>query len=216
MAPPRAFADLARSPYATSVDLLAALAGEFAPVDAGAVHSQLDNDARALFGLATLDPSPATRAQRVRDVMHDTLGYRSDARDDPRGVLLPSVLQRRRGHPLAIAAVAAALVERAGDHAIVCSSPRHWLVAIGDPGEMSVLDATFAPPPPSAPPQLRAHCAHQLAYGSLTALATCFATMRRHDEAQRASRLRLTLPLDGVLRATVQAQIDAYDENRRS
>lgn len=211
---PGGFVRLARSPTATGSELLIALAGEFAVVDAPVLQAQLDDDARALFGLPALEPD--LRGDHVLHVLRDVLGYRCDHDDDPRGVLLPEVVRGRAGHSLAIAAIAADLARRAGDQAIVCSSLTHWLVAIGQPGEASVMDGGLRAAPLLPPPGLRAQCAHQLAYSTLTALVDGYARRACHDIARRASALRLALPLDGVLRAGIEHDVQTRDRNRPS
>lgn len=56
---------------------------------------------------------------------------------------------------------------------------------------------------------MRACCSHELAFCVLTGLVQAFVRRAQHDAARHAARLRLGLPIDDRLRATVTREIDA-------
>ena len=111
----------------------------------------------------------------------------ADQGEDPELLRLDRVLDRRRGHPLVVAAVGAELLRRAGIAAAVCSSPTRWFVGIRDPHSTVLLDARLSAHDDPAPSRVRRHCPHEVAFCVLTGLAERFV---RRIAAARAPRAR--------------------------
>jgi hypothetical protein len=189
----RPFSELASGACPAYVDLLLALCAELGPVDGEGVRERLDDDSRALFGLAALEP--LARADRLAEVMDLELGLGAATDRGPRGLLVDRVLDDRRGHPALLAAIGTELALRAGVPAGVYASPRRWFVGIGLGDDLVVLDARLREGTVEPPTELRAACAHELAFCVLCGLGTAYAQQGRDDDARRAGRLRDALPV---------------------
>ena len=189
----RPFAALAAGACPAYADLLLALSAEFGAVDGDAVRDRLDDDSRALFGFGELPP--LARADRLAAVMDRRLGLAADADAGAAGLMFDEVVLRRRGHPAMLAAIGAELALRAGVPAGVYASPRRWFVGVGLGEELVVLDARLGGGSAEPPDEVRAACAHELAFCVLCGLGTAY-TQQGHDGAARhAGRLRLALPV---------------------
>ena len=202
------FSDLADGPCAGTDELLLSLAAEFWPIDAPDARARLDDEARRLFGVAAV--APADRAHRLGHVLEHELGLEPEQGPDPDLLRLDRLLHRRRGHPLAVAALGVELLRRAGAPAAVCSSPTRWFIGL-DGGERTVLlDARLRPAPGPQPDRVRRHCGHEVAFCILTGLAERFARAGRRSQARRALALRLVLPVDEAVRAALRRDLDAF------
>jgi hypothetical protein len=199
------FADRAACSTTSSIDLQLAIAGEFGPEDAVATHGLLDDFALALFGMAGSEPH--AQADRLMRLMARELHFAVHG-DDPEQLLLPRVVATRRGHPLMLAIVASELAQRAGIAVTVYSSPERWFVGFDAGDHVLLLDAALADSP-QAPTQVRAHCRHELAYWTLTAISRGFVGRGQLVHARRATRLKLALPIGDALRAEVGRELDA-------
>jgi regulator of sirC expression with transglutaminase-like and TPR domain len=202
------FTELADGPCAGSDELLLSLAAEFWPVDASEARARLDDQARALFGVARLDP--ADRAHRLGTVLEEELMITPQQGDDPDLLRLDRVLHQRRAHPLLVAAVGVELLRRAGVAAAVCSSPTRWFVGIGGADRTVLLDARLSRHADPCPDRVRRHCAHEIAFCVLTGLAERFARAGRRSPARLALALRLALPVDGAVRAALRRDLDGF------
>lgn len=189
----RPFAELAAGVCPPYVDILLALSAEFGAVDGDAIRDRLDDHSRALFGIRDL--SPLARADRLAVVMDRELRLSADSGAAADGLLLDRVLARRRGHPALLAAIGAELALRAGVPAGVYASPRRWFVGLGLGEELVVLDARLGDEGAEPPDELRAACAHELAFCVLCGLATAYTQGGRDGDARHAGRLRLALPV---------------------
>jgi hypothetical protein len=109
-----------------------------------------------------------------------------------------------------LAGLGCELARRAGVQADVFSSPQRWYVGVRDGDRLSLVDADLTGPDPGAPPQVRRHCAHELAFCVLTGLARRLAAEERPADARRAAQLRLALPLDERVRAYARADLDTF------
>ena len=205
---PATFTELADGPCTGADELLLSLAAEFWPVDAAEARARLDDESRRLFGAAEL--APADLAHRVGEVLEHELGIVAEQGDDPQLLRLDRLLQRRRGHPLVIAALGAELLRRAGIASAVCSSPTRWFVAIRDPHRTVLLDARLSAHEDPCPSRVRRHCAHEVAFCVLTGLAERFARADRRSPARLALALRLALPVDEAVRIALQRDLDAF------
>jgi hypothetical protein len=129
---------------------------------------------------------------------------------DPDLMRLDRLLDRRRGHPVLVAALGVELLRRAGVHASVCSSPTRWFVGLGGSSRTVLLDARLSGHHEPCPERVRRHCAHEVAFCVLTGLAERFARARRRSPARLALALRLALPVDGAVRAALQRDLDGF------
>lgn len=144
------------------------------------VDDALDDLARRLFA----DPS----ADALHRMLTDDPGFAVDISAD--GLLLHRVLDRRAGHPLVLAAIAAEAGRRAGLPAGVWSSRFAWFAGVRSEEGVSLVNATGASGP--RPSGVRCHCAHEVAFAALLGLE------HRADDpevADRARVLREALPV---------------------
>jgi hypothetical protein len=191
--PQRPFHELAAGICPAYVDLLLALCAEFGAVDADGVRERLDDDSRALFGLSEL--SPLARADRLAAVMDRELGLAADTAPGPDGLLFDRVVRRRTGHPAMLAAIGVELALRAGVPAGVYASPSRWFIGVGSGDDLVVLDALLGEGCADPPHEIRAACAHELAFCVLCGLGTVYTREGRDGEARHAGRLRHALPV---------------------
>jgi hypothetical protein len=189
----RPFAELAAGAYPAYVDLLLALGQEFGDVDGDTVRDRLDDDSRALFGVGEL--SPVARADRLAAVMDRELGLWAEDAAGTVGLHFHEVVVRRCGHPAMLAAIGAELALRAGVPAGVYASPRRWFIGVGDGDDLVVLDARLGEGSTEPPGEVRAACAHELAFCVLCGLSSAYTQLGRDDDARHAGRLRLALPV---------------------
>ena len=172
--------------------MLLAVAGEFRPVDAAAVSFRLDEYARVMFDAAAARDGGAT-SHRLAALLTDELRFRTDE-SSIEGLWLDRVLDRRAGHPLALAVLAAEIGRRAGIAVGVCSTPTGWYAGIGERERLWLIDPALDPgPTPSGP--VRRHCGHEVAFAALTGV---YARLIRDGEgagACRAAHLRGRLPV---------------------
>jgi hypothetical protein len=203
------FTELADGPCSGADELLLSLAAEFWPIDAAATRARLDDESRRLFSAAAL--AATDRAHRLGTVLEEELGITPAQDSDPELLRLDAVLERRRAHPLLIAALGAELLRRAGAAASVCSSPTRWFVGMeGDEGRTVLLDARLSAHADPCPDRVRRHCAHEVAFCALTGLAERFARAGRRSPARLALALRLSLPVDDAVRLTLRRDLDAF------
>lgn len=85
--------------------------------------------------------SPIQQAARLSEVLADDFGFEGDRAtyDDPANADLISVMDRRRGLPIALSILYVALARRMGWSAYPLNTPAHVLVAVGEPQRV-VLD----------------------------------------------------------------------------
>jgi regulator of sirC expression with transglutaminase-like and TPR domain len=173
-------------------DMLLAVAAEFRPVAAGRVSFRLDELARTLFDVAgARDPRAAS--YRLATLLTDELGFRTDD-SSLDGLWVDAALERRAGHPLALAVITAEIGRRAGIEVGICSTPTGWYAGIGEPERLWLIDPVLDPGPTPAGP-VRRHCGHEVGFAALTGIYARL--LRDGDElgAHRAARLRGRLPV---------------------
>jgi regulator of sirC expression with transglutaminase-like and TPR domain len=173
-------------------DILLAIAAEFRAVAAGRVSFQLDELARSLFDVADARDARAS-SHRLATLLTDDLGFRTDD-SSLDGLWVDIALERRAGHPLALAAIAAEIGRRAGIAVGICSTPTGWYAGIGEPERLWLIDPVLDPGPTPAGP-VRSHCGHEVGFAALTGIYARL--IRDGDElgAHRAARLRGRLPV---------------------
>lgn len=170
-----------------------ALAAEFAPVDAVAVDEALDDLAAALAGAAHDDP--ATQLALVAREVASQLRLDRDA-GGLADLLLPTVLERRAGHPLTLAVIVAGAARRAGiPFGVVASSGGAW-AAHGRMRGGRVVDPAggLCVEPGACGDDLGWQCAHQSTARVLDRVLQRAERLHRVDWAVRAAQLRLALP----------------------
>lgn len=183
----RAFTSVARQARPQLDELLLTLAAQFRPVDTCGAAERLDDYSRYLFGLARVHAEG--QAGCVSHALRHDIGMQVADGDDPEHMMLDRVLERRRGHPLLLAAVAVELVRRVGASATVCSAPARWFAAFGRaPGIVLVEFGGRAERLPVSE-GVRRHCAHEVAFGALAALQHAYSARARTREAGLAGRL---------------------------
>jgi regulator of sirC expression with transglutaminase-like and TPR domain len=172
-------------------ELMLAVAAEFRAVDEGAVSFRLDELARPLFGITG---DARAISLRLAELMTDEQQFGGDE-SATEGLLLDRVLERRAGHPLALAVLAAEIGRRAGVAVGVCSTPGGWYAGLAERDQLWLIDpATDSRPRPSGP--VRAHCGHEIAYAALTGLHARLLRDGDGPAAERAARLRRRLPVE--------------------
>jgi Transglutaminase-like superfamily len=184
------FERLVAGPCPPGGELLLAVAAEFHRVEAAAASYRLDDLARSLFSAGG---GPRAVAHRLATLMTDEQRFRCDE-SSVEGLLLDTVLERRAGHTLALAVLAAEIGRRAGVAVGVCSTPTGWYAGLGESDRLWLIDpATPSRPTPTGP--VRSHCGHELAFAALTGLYARFVRDRDAERARHAARLRNLLPV---------------------
>lgn len=183
----RAFTSVARQARPQLDELLLALAAQFRRVDTRAALERLDDYSRYLFGLCGIHADG--QAGCVSHALRHDIGMQTAVGDDPEHMMLDRVLERRCGHPLLLASVAVELVRRAGASAAVCSAPARWFVAFGQVPQIVLVELGAGTDGLPASEGVRCHCAHEIAFGALTALQHAYSARARACEAALASRL---------------------------
>jgi hypothetical protein len=182
------FLSVARRRRPALDELLLALAAHFRPVDQQHALESLDDYSRHLFGLGVLH-CDAQAACVLHALRHD-IGMQATDCDEPDHLMLDRVLDRRRGHPLLLTAIAVELARRAGVGAGVCSSPEHWFAAFGDEDIVLVELSGAVGPPPAV---VQRHCTHEVGYRVLSRLCHAYNARALRRDAGRAARLLRTL-----------------------
>lgn len=173
-------------------EALLAVAAEFRPLAPAPTSFRLDELARSLFAVAAgRDPGEAARA--LAALLTDELRLRRD--ESPLdGLWIDRALERRAGHPLTLAVIAAEIGRRAGLRVGICSTASGWYAGLGEPDRLWLIDpATDPGPTPSGP--VRSHCGHEVAFAALTGVYA--RQVRDGDDAaaNHAVRLRGRLPV---------------------
>ena len=173
-------------------EALLAIAAEFRPLDPARTSFRLDELARSLFAVsATRDPGEAAR--ELAALLTDELRFRRDE-SSLEGLWVDRALERRAGHPLALAVVAAEIGRRAGLRVGICSTAWGWYAGLGEPDRLWLIDpATDPGPTPSGP--VRSHCGHEVAFAALTGVYARLVRDGDEAAANHAVRLRGRLPI---------------------
>jgi Transglutaminase-like superfamily len=170
-------------------DSLLAITAEFRHVDTVRVSDQLDDLARSLFGV-----TPGGEAARaLAALLADELRFHHDE-SSLDGLWIDRTLERRGGHPLALAVLAAEIGRRAGLKVGICSTAWGWYAGIGEPERLWLIDPAADPgPTPTGP--LRSHCGHEVAFAALTGIYARLVRDGDQPAAHRAVSLRGRLPV---------------------
>jgi Transglutaminase-like superfamily len=173
-------------------EALLAIAAEFRPLDPARTSYRLDELARSLFAVAaTRDPGEAARA--LAALLTDELCLHRDE-SSLEGLWMDRALERRAGHPLALAVVAAEIGRRAGLRVGICSTAWGWYAGLGEPDRLWLIDPAADPgPTPNGP--VRSHCGHEVAFAALTGVYARLVRDGYEAAANHAVRLRGRLPV---------------------
>lgn len=124
-------------PEAPLDEVALAIARDAMPnLDLEAQRAGLDDMAAPLRARAAMLHRPMDQAALLGTYVYDELGFAGDEEtyDDPANSYLPMVIARRRGIPISLAVVLAALGRRAGMDVEGVGFPGHFLVRLGGPG----------------------------------------------------------------------------------
>ena len=171
---------------------LLAIAAEFRPLDAARTSFRLDELARSLFPVAA-ERDPGAAARSLAALLTEEARLRRDE-SSLEGLWLDRTLERRAGHPLALAVIAAEIGRRAGLAVGICSTAWGWYAGIGEPERLWLIDPSTEPgPTPSGP--VRSHCGHEVAFAALTGIYARLVRDGDEPGAHHAVRLRGRLPV---------------------
>jgi regulator of sirC expression with transglutaminase-like and TPR domain len=174
-------------------EALLAIAAEFRTFDAAHTSFRLDDLARSLFPVA-LDRDPGTAAHALATLLTDEVRLTHDE-SSLEGLWLDRTLERRAGHPLALAVVAAEIGRRAGLKVGICSTAWGWYAGIGRPERLWLIDPSTDPgPTPTGP--VRCHCGHEVAFAALTGVYARLVRDGDQAAAHHAVELRGRLPVE--------------------
>jgi Transglutaminase-like superfamily len=176
-------------------DALLAIAAEFRDVDRDRTSFELDDFARTLFSVAA-ERDPGTSARALAELLTDEVCLRREE-SSLEGLWLDRALDKRAGHPLALAVIAAEIGRRAGLEVGICSTTWGWYAGIGEPERLWLIDPSTNPSPPTPPPSgpVRSHCGHEVAFAALTGIYARLVRDGDGPAADRAVRLRGRLPV---------------------
>ena len=124
-------------------EALLAIAAEFRAVDGARASFRLDEHARSLFAVAAKG-DPGDSARGLAALLTDRLRLRRDE-SSLEGLWIDRMLERRAGHPLALAVIAAEIGRRAGLKVGICSTACGWYAGIGEPERLWLIDPATDP-----------------------------------------------------------------------
>jgi hypothetical protein len=200
------FAVLAAARCPAYGEMLIAVEREFLAVDRDAVAESLDELARPLFGLEDMSPD-----DRVVALARAAWAALPEEDTTPQAWLLACGLEQGRATGAVRAALAAELGRRAGVRACAARLRGCWAIHRAERDAQVAADLGADPADrESVSVGLGGVCAHQLAFVVLTGLAGAWRSAGDQLRAQRASRLRLLLPLEDTLRERVQQDVRAH------
>jgi regulator of sirC expression with transglutaminase-like and TPR domain len=160
--------------------------------------------------------SAVQQAQACAAVLGERHGFAGDRAhyDQPDNSMLHRVLERRRGLPILLCVVYVEVARRAGIPLAGVGLPGHFVVAHFGAAPPPLIDpfAGGAPVEGDVPAGLmRPWSAHETALRMLNNLVSSFARRGRIEEAIRAARLRLALPIPEGERARMVAEARALE-----
>jgi len=201
------FAHHAASPRAEVADLLLAAAGEFHEVDIRGADARLEKLAADIPLCLLRSADPEDHAEAILALFHRSGGLRIAGRVSPRDALLDSVLARRAGHPLLLAAICSELGRRAGTCVVPVRGEGAVFLGIRVGERRVLVDLSGACScPPRRPVWM---CAHEVAFEALGELSRLLAMHGRLEEAIRAAELRSALPLVDEIKERIAFEVGA-------
>jgi len=110
--------------------------------DLATYEAYLDRLADEIAAASATAETAARRASALRTILSDKHDFRGDSAtyDDSANANLISVIDRRRGLPVALAIIYVALARRLGWHAEVLNTPGHIVISLEDETERVVMD----------------------------------------------------------------------------
>jgi regulator of sirC expression with transglutaminase-like and TPR domain len=206
------FAELARAPEPPLDALALALAAEFRPVDADTALAHLDALATDLAHALPRDGDPVGEARACRDVLGGLHGFAGDRDeyDHPDNSMLDRVLERRRGLPILLSVVYVAAAGRAGIPLAGVGLPGHFVVGHFGTDPPVLLDP-FAGGPVLTGDVVRSFvrpwAPAEIAMRMLNNLVGSYQRRGHLGAAITAARLRLDLPAEPALRASLDSEL---------
>lgn len=182
-----------------------AIAGEFGAIDAEAVRTRLDRLASGLSPLAGFEPERRARILIARLGGGEGLDRGRETR--PESLMIDRVLALRRGHPLSLVIVYAAVARRAGFDLHPIGNER--VVLLADNSASPPLAVDPVPGGRRVPGELRWLCPHVVGALMLGALAVRWRQAGELRLALRALELRLMFPLAPGLRVGHEHELRA-------
>jgi len=182
--------------------MLLAVEREFRAVHREAVVESLDDLGRPLFGLADAPPD-----ERVIELAKAAWAALPEEGTEASDWLLGCALEQGRATGAVRAALAAELGRRAGVRTCAARLRGCWAVRTTDHSAQLAADVGADWQEPAVAGAL---CAHQLAFAILTGIADAWRSTGDRFRAQRASGLRLLLPLEETLRERVQQDLRTH------
>jgi regulator of sirC expression with transglutaminase-like and TPR domain len=207
------FAELAVAPNPRLDWLALALAAEFRDVDAAAAIATLDLlGAELSHEAGRTSGAPGQLARACAQLLGDKHGFAGDRDryDHPDNSMLDVVLARRRGLPILLSVVYIEVARRAGIALCGVGLPGHFVVGDLASDPPLLLDPFAGGQTVEADAELdliRPWRAHEIAMRMLNNLAAAYRRRGDLGAAIRATRMRLTLPADGRLRNTLDAEL---------
>jgi regulator of sirC expression with transglutaminase-like and TPR domain len=208
----RTFAELASEPTPPLDQLALALAAEFREVDARHALAKLDVLGAELAGRGGTTPEEQAHACSV--LLGEQHGFTGDREhyDHPDNSMLDVVLSRRRGLPILLSVIYVEVARRGGIALAGVGLPGHFVV-----GHFGVRPPLLLDPfaggarlePDAEDPLVRPWGAAEIAMRMLTNLVVAYGRRGDLAAAIRAAELRLALPAEPELRATLEAEARA-------
>ena len=184
-------------------DVALAIAAEFTAHDPAAAHERLDSLALGLEGIGEL--GVVERAEALLDELGRRRRFESESRGGPESLLLDHVIERRRGHPVALAIVYAAVARRAGLTLHPVGNERVVMLADLSARPTIVLDP--AEPCRRPPRSIGWLCPHVVGAALLEALLVRYLERGEIETAIRAAKLGLVLPLGPPPRRRLRSRV---------
>ena len=209
------FAALAAAPDVAMDVLALALAAEFRDVNAVGAIATLDVlGAELSHAAGRTSGTPDELALACAQLLGVTHGFAGDREhyDHPDNSMLDVVLLRRRGLPILLSVVYIEVARRAGITLAGVGLPGHFVVGQFGTDPPLLLDpfaAGRALDADLAQDLVRPWRAHEIAMRMLNNLVAAYHRRGDLGAAIRAARMRLTLPSEGSLRDTLQAELRA-------
>jgi regulator of sirC expression with transglutaminase-like and TPR domain len=208
------FAELAARPEPPLDELALALAAEFRRVDAGAALAALDAlGAEVADAIAAVRGSGAAAEARacaeVLGVRHGFAGDREEY-DHPDNSMLDRVLERRRGLPIVLSVVYVAAAARAGVPLAGVGLPGHFVVGHFGADPPLLMDPFAGGAELTGDVEsrfVRPWTPAEIAMRMLNNLVGSYQRRANLGGAITAARLRLDLPAEPALRASLNTEL---------
>lgn len=203
-----AFSDLAATAEPALDELALSIAAEFRPVDEAATLERLDALGGELAGALRGLSNPRAQAHALSAVLGQRHGFEGDSKryDRPENSMLDLVLETRRGLPILLSVIYAAVGRRAGLPICGVGMPGHFVVGHFGSRPPVLLDP-FRRGSVLGEKPVRAWRPHEIGLRMLNNLVGSYE--RRGDMARtlRAAEMRIELPVDAAVRDQLETEL---------